>query len=92
MTDKDPAKTKQLLQEIIDSQQFRIILSKGWAEMGIERTNHNTFLVDYVPHSKLFPKMAGIVHLNHLIRLNWLILTGRGFHPLSSTLPGRTES
>jgi UDP:flavonoid glycosyltransferase YjiC (YdhE family) len=62
MTDPSPAKTAMIFQELINSQRFRLIISKGWAKLGVKSVDQNTFLVDYVPHAKLFPKMAAIVH------------------------------
>jgi UDP:flavonoid glycosyltransferase YjiC (YdhE family) len=60
--DPRPEKTAEILQELIDSRRYRFIISKGWAKLGIKDIDQRTFLVDYVPHDKLFVKMAAIVH------------------------------
>ncbi len=63
MTDGSPDKTKEILQKLIDLQRFRLVISKGWAKLGVGvDDNENVYLVDNVPHLKLFPKMALIIH------------------------------
>ena len=62
MTDASPKKTADILQGVIDANRCRLILSKGWADLGVCGSNENVRLVDYVPHAKLFPRMAAVAH------------------------------
>ena len=62
MTDPSTEKTAEILQGVIDTRRYRLIVSKGWADLGVRRETENVRLVDYVPHAKLFPKMAAVVH------------------------------
>jgi vancomycin aglycone glucosyltransferase len=70
--DSYPAKTAIILQELIESRRYRLVISKGWAKLGIKAIDRYTFLIDDVPHNKLFKRMASVVHtvdLALLIRL-----------------------
>ncbi len=62
MTDGAPEKTKEILQKLIDQRRFRMVISKGWAKLGLDNRDQNVFFVDNVPHLKLFPKMSIIIH------------------------------
>ncbi len=62
MTDPEPEKTRKMLQGVIDSKRFRFVISKGGAELSVDKANENVFFVNYAPHSKLFPRMAAVVH------------------------------
>jgi UDP:flavonoid glycosyltransferase YjiC (YdhE family) len=62
MTDPSPGRTAAILQDLIDAGHYRLIVSKGWADLGVHGGNGNVRLVEYVPHAKLFPRMAAIVH------------------------------
>lgn len=60
--DSYPAKTAMVLQELIESRRYRLVISKGWAKLGVKAIDQNTFLIDDVPHDKLFKRMATVVH------------------------------
>jgi UDP:flavonoid glycosyltransferase YjiC (YdhE family) len=62
MEDPDPDGTAKILQELKCSGRVRLIVSKGWAKLGIGDQSQNIFLIDYAPHAKLFPKMAAVIH------------------------------
>ena len=62
MSDEDPENTKQILNEVIGCKDLRFIISKGWANILDNAKGENVKIIDYVPHSKLFPKMAAVAH------------------------------
>lgn len=62
MTDSEPEKTSEILQELVQHRDIRFIISKGWAKLEVNGDNINVLFVDHVPHSMLFPKMALIIH------------------------------
>lgn len=51
-----------MFEEVIRLSTSRIIISKGWVGFGEGITSDNVKIIDYAPHSKLFPKMAAVVH------------------------------
>lgn len=62
MTYDTPEKTSEILKELIECGNFRFIISKGWANLGLKTESKNVLFIDYVPHSKLFPMMSVIIH------------------------------
>ncbi len=62
MPDREPEKLNQIFNEILGCKDYRFIISKGWSNMLDNAKGENIKVVDYVPHSKLFPKMAAIIH------------------------------
>lgn len=58
----DPRQTTQLILKALAESKQRTVLSAGWARLGREELPEHIFLLDYAPHSWLFPKMGGIVH------------------------------
>lgn len=51
-----------ILNAIANKPEFRFVILKGWAGLDCKIKRDNIMLVNNVPHSKLFKKMAVIVH------------------------------
>jgi len=62
MADSKPSKTSAIIKNLIQSDKYRFIISKGWAKLTSDENRRNAYFIDYVPHAKLFPKMAIIIH------------------------------
>ena len=62
MTDHKPEKSQKILQQLIDLHRYRFVISKGWANLGVGVDDEDVYMVDHVPHLKLFPKMSMIIH------------------------------
>jgi len=62
MDDPSSEKTKTILQGLLDEKELRFVISKGWANLNIETSSTNVLFIDHVPFTKLFPKMAVLVH------------------------------
>ncbi|MDX1993825.1 MAG: glycosyltransferase [bacterium] len=62
MRDRKPEATTRLILEAIKQTGHRAVLLSGWARMGVDNLPDNVFLLDYAPHTWLFPQMAAIVH------------------------------
>ncbi len=62
MTDSNPKETSRIIEETINTLGVRAIISKGWAELCTNVDRKNTYMIGYVPHYKLFPKVAAVVH------------------------------
>jgi UDP:flavonoid glycosyltransferase YjiC (YdhE family) len=62
MIDTNPLKTSGIIKDLIQSDKYRFIISKGYAKLTPNENHRNTYFIDYVPHAKLFPKMAIIIH------------------------------
>jgi UDP:flavonoid glycosyltransferase YjiC (YdhE family) len=62
MPDTNPSKTSAIIHQLIRSNKYRFIISKGWAKLTSGEKLQNTYFVDNVPHAKLFPEMAVIIH------------------------------
>jgi UDP:flavonoid glycosyltransferase YjiC (YdhE family) len=77
MSDKYPQKTRKVIQDVIDSGKFRIILSSGWADMHLVDKSGRVLNIDYVPYSKLFPKVAAIVHHGGVGTVHYAALAGK---------------
>jgi sterol 3beta-glucosyltransferase len=62
MGSRNPAETANLVLEALAHTQQRAILLSGWG--GLQRDNlpDTVYLVDSVPHSWLFPRVAAVVH------------------------------
>lgn len=54
--------TSNILNEVIGCKDHRFIVSRGWANILDNSKEDNVKVVDYVPHTKLFPEMGAIVH------------------------------
>jgi len=62
MTQRDKEATTTMILEAVEMAGVRCVLLSGWAEIGQRELPDNFFMVDNVPHSWLFPKMAAVVH------------------------------
>jgi vancomycin aglycone glucosyltransferase len=51
-----------LVRKIVDTLGIRVIVSKGWGNLGVDLDSKNVFTIGYVPFMKLFPKMAAVIH------------------------------
>jgi UDP:flavonoid glycosyltransferase YjiC (YdhE family) len=61
MPDRDPRRTTQLFVEATQRAGVRAIISRGWADFGQDLPEH-CIAVGPVSHSRLFARMAAIVH------------------------------
>jgi len=62
MPSKDPEATTRLVMEAARSVGERVVLSRGWAELGHMAIEEDCYVVDNVPHMLLFPRVAAVVH------------------------------
>lgn len=60
-TQRGPGLTEAILGACADTGQ-RVILQRGWADLGTDHLPSWAFMVDELPHDWLLPRMAGIVH------------------------------
>lgn len=61
MADKSPVETVKMVKAIAEKLNTRMIIQKGWAGYDIIDSDR-VFLVDSVPHHKLFCKMSVVIH------------------------------
>jgi UDP:flavonoid glycosyltransferase YjiC (YdhE family) len=62
MMDSDPAGTTRLLLDAVERAGCRAILARGWAGLGDGPLPEPVFGAGSLPHAKLFPKLAAVVH------------------------------
>jgi hypothetical protein len=62
MTQRDKEGITDTILEAIELAGVRCVLLSGWGEIGKRDLPDTVFVVDNVPHSWLFPKMAAVVH------------------------------
>jgi sterol 3beta-glucosyltransferase len=62
MGSRKPEETANLVLQALEQSKQRAILLSGWSGMRKENMPDSVFLVDSVPHSWLFPKVAAVVH------------------------------
>lgn len=62
MVEHDKEQLLAVINRLSERYNLRFILSKGELQFSDEIANPNIFVADYLPHNKLFPKMAAIVH------------------------------
>jgi UDP:flavonoid glycosyltransferase YjiC (YdhE family) len=62
MRERNSQAATQLLLTAARQAGTRAIILSGWAEIGASDLPDNVFLLDYAPHSWLFPRMAAVVH------------------------------
>lgn len=62
MSDHNPQETIGIIEETIAQLGVRAIISKGWADFRKNRDSDNIYMAGFLPHTKLFPKMAAVVH------------------------------
>ncbi|GBD84844.1 L-noviosyl transferase [bacterium BMS3Abin02] len=59
---KDPAATARALIGGVRRVGKRVILLRGWGGLGLDDVASDVLVVDEVPHARLFPRVAAIVH------------------------------
>lgn len=62
MRDRKPEATTRLVLEAVKLTGHRAVLLSGWAGIGVDDMPDDVFLLDYAPHTWLFPQMAAVVH------------------------------
>ncbi|MFB2892206.1 glycosyltransferase [Aerosakkonemataceae cyanobacterium BLCC-F50] len=62
MSNRKPEETTDLILEALARTQQRAILLSGWDGLGKENLPDTVYLVDSIPHSWLFPRVAAVVH------------------------------
>jgi sterol 3beta-glucosyltransferase len=62
MGSRNPEETASLVLQALEKTKQRAILLSGWSGMRRENMPDSVFLVDSVPHSWLFPRVAAVVH------------------------------
>jgi sterol 3beta-glucosyltransferase len=62
MGSRKPEETANLVLEALEKSKQRAILLSGWSGMRRENMPDSVFLLDSVPHSWLFPRVAAVVH------------------------------
>ena len=58
---KHPEEARSILEGIIASGQ-RVVLGRGWGDLGISALPDQIFPIDYAPYGWLFSRMAAVVH------------------------------
>lgn len=62
MRDRKPEATTHLILKAVKQTGHRAVLLSGWAGIGADNMPDSIFLLDYAPHTWLFPQMAAVVH------------------------------
>ena len=62
MHDDNPDETTRSILEALECTHRRAVLYKGWANLGQTHLPDSVYMLDYAPHSWLFPRMAAVVH------------------------------
>jgi sterol 3beta-glucosyltransferase len=62
MVNKKPEETADLVLQALERTGQRGVLSTGWGGLRKETLPQNVFMINSVPHTWLFPKMAAVVH------------------------------
>jgi len=62
MPDPHPEQTTQRLLDVIAARGARAVISAGWAGLGTGPLSDDVLGVGAVPHAKLFPRVAAVVH------------------------------
>jgi vancomycin aglycone glucosyltransferase len=62
MVDPDPRRTTELIASAVKRLGCRAIISSGWAKLGGVDLGPRILAIGSVPHAKLFPRVAAIVH------------------------------
>jgi sterol 3beta-glucosyltransferase len=60
--DPHPQETTRLILEALKPGDRRAVVYKGWSDLGGLDLPDTVHLLDYAPHSWLFPRMAAVVH------------------------------
>jgi len=62
MPDPHPERTTARLLELVAARRVRAVISAGWAGLGAGPLTDDVLAVGAVPHAKLFPRVAAVVH------------------------------
>jgi UDP:flavonoid glycosyltransferase YjiC (YdhE family) len=63
MVDRNPARITKIVVDAARAVGRRALISAGWAGLGsIESLDSDTLVIGSVPHAKLFPRVAAVVH------------------------------
>lgn len=62
MPDGQGEKTMELVEQISKRLSLRVVVQKGWAGLNIKSDSKRILMVEAMPHYKLFPHMAAIIH------------------------------
>lgn len=62
MPDRKGDKLRKAIIFLLEKTNLRFIISSGWGDIGLGYNNSRVLNIGFVPHYKLFPKMALIVH------------------------------
>jgi UDP:flavonoid glycosyltransferase YjiC (YdhE family) len=62
MRDARPRETTRTLLDAAHLAGARLLISRGWAELGNIELPSSALVIGPVPHGKLFPRCAGVVH------------------------------
>ena len=62
MRSRDPKRLTATVLEAVEAAGVRAVLLSGWAGLGQGGSSERVYVVDSVPHSWLFPRMAAVVH------------------------------
>lgn len=62
MSNRDPRETTELVIRALTSINQRAVLLSGWGGLHTQDLPDSIFMIDSVPHSWLFPRVAAVVH------------------------------
>ncbi|MBL8145681.1 MAG: glycosyltransferase family 1 protein [Anaerolineae bacterium] len=62
MPDSKPEATTRLILDAVQQAGKRAVILTGWAGLGVDDAPGHVHILNYAPHSWLFPKMATVVH------------------------------
>ncbi len=62
MGNDDPLAITKIIVEAVEKAGVRVIVNKGWANLGGVDLNKNILEIDNIPHSALFEHVGGVVH------------------------------
>lgn len=62
MSNRDPEETTRLILQALTKTQQRAILLSGWGGLTKETVPDRVLLIDSIPHTWLFPRVAAVVH------------------------------
>ena len=62
MSNRNPDEVAQLVFQALDRTGQRAVVFSGWGGLSGEDLPRNVYMVDSIPHSWLFPRMAAVVH------------------------------